>query len=211
MIVKKEVSGPDAIAYIEEHLCPSGKTVAELLLTLQLCKGKVVAYVPDNISEEGLFNFNSGFTNQEENAIKLSDGSTLVPIQNHARPTIVATALRYLESDPEHCCVYEDKFGEGFGLSTEIEFSHFGKEYYYLFSKNHNIKKLELAIKDGGPYYFLLVVSRLSAKKQTNFVSPPMLEIEQLTDVFENVSSFIVMAYDWESYLQWFKPGSGLE
>jgi hypothetical protein len=205
MIVKKDVSGPRAISYIKEHVNRSGKTLAELLLTLPLSEGKVFAFVPEDCRNDSLFNFDSGFADDNE-VITHDDGSALVPIQNHARPVILAAVRSYLSSDPEHCCIYEDPYGAGFGLSKKIDFSHFHDEYYYLFSQGYHVENLEHALKDGGPYYFLMVLSRLSDAKQADFVSPKILDHELLVEAFQNVNSFFVMAYDWESYLQWLKP-----
>ncbi len=132
----------------------------------------------------------------------------MVPVQNDSRPFAINYILEYLQQDKEHCCLFEEPLGRPLDIwvkRSKIEYVHLGDEMYYFFGNNTKKTTFEDAFKTSEAYYFLCVLSSLTAEKQNGFSPFSSLSSEELRVFAANAVSFFVRAYDGEGYLEWNK------
>jgi hypothetical protein len=205
MIKRIDITSAKAFDYLQEQLYLSGKTLANQMMLTSLTAGKVFAYMPENTPLEILCRFETGGIYPFDRSL-LQNKPALVPVQNDSRPVAINYILQYLQDDKKHCCLFEEPLGrpsDPWVKNSKIKYVRLGDEMYYFFSNNAKKATFEDAFKTSEAYYFLCVLSSLTAEKQNGFSPFSSLSSEQLRYFAANVVSFFVRAYDGEGYLEW--------
>jgi hypothetical protein len=205
MIREFDVTSNQSIEYFRQQLDLSGKMLSNQLLKLKLESGKIFSIVPEFTTDEKLQKFNSGgIYKSDQDALKR--GVTLIEVQNDSKPELLKSILNYLPQNSNNCCVFEESVGkpnDEWVKSSKIEYVKYEDEMYYFFTQgNQNKLKIERAINRSGSYYFLCVLSIISA-----VCLKFSREIEISSNIFntisQNVHSIYVRAYDGEGFLKW--------
>jgi hypothetical protein len=205
MITRIDITSSETLAYVQEQLDLSGKTLANQLLSKSLTEGKVFAYVPENTPIELLYRFETGGIYPFDRSL-LQNSPALVPVQNDARPVVINDILQYLHENKEHCCLFEEANGtpsDPWVKQSQMKYVHLNEEMYYFFDKDAQPEEFEDAFKTSEGYYFLCALSSLPVEKQESFSPFNSLNTDQLKNFASNVVSFFIRAYDGEGYLQW--------
>jgi hypothetical protein len=205
MIKRTEVTGGKAFEYCREQVNLSGKTLANAILNLPIENGKVYSYVPENTPTEILFRFSSGGVYPFDKSL-LQSSPALVPVQNDAEPIVINTIIKYLNSNTEHCCLFEEPSGfpsDPWVEKEKIRFIHIGQEMFYFFNNDANKEEFEEIFKISQGYYFLCALSSLVQNQQSYFITYREISSENIRSFTDNLSSFFVRAYDGEGFLEW--------
>jgi hypothetical protein len=210
MIQKRIISGTNSFNYLRNQLRMGSKTLSVSLDKLPLENGKLYSFVPKNVSEKALYDFeNGGLYDLDENSQILTNSSLLVPIPNGARPVVKNSIIEYLKSSNENCCMMEEPSGQPsdpWVKKSNIEYVNIRDEMYYYFdSTNYNQDNLTEAFLTAEGYYFLCVLSALNKDDRDRLTSIKEIGSQIIQNVVNNVSSFFVSAYDHEGYLMWEK------
>jgi hypothetical protein len=210
MIKKVDVTSEKAFVYLKKHVSLSGKTLASYIELLPLENGKVYSFVPENIPEKELYNFDDGVLypydkTTSNNVIHQPNGSLLVPIQNHAEPIVIDLIIDYLHSE-NHCCLIEEATSQPSDpcvKNSQLKYLFLQNEMYYFFNQEVNEKEFKEAFRTSQAWYFLCTLSILSPEEQNHFKPYKELSVELIKTYVASLNSFFVRAYDNEGYLQW--------
>jgi hypothetical protein len=201
MIEKINVTGFSSFGYIRKQL-GLGISLSKILNSIPIEKGKVFSFVPENTLEVKLNNFEQGGLYPFDKA----DLSTtnLIPIRNDSKSHLIDEIVNYISENEMHFCIFEDSIKLPVEISSDIEFLNLdNEEVYYLFNvKNTKRKKIEEAFTLSEDYIFLCMLGSVNTFDQITSQSGRITK-EFLKLLALNVDSFIVKAYDGESYLLW--------
>jgi hypothetical protein len=203
MIVKRDITGPKAFAYIRNQL-DMGKTLSKCLSMLPVEKGKVFSLAPEGALEEQLFNFDSGgiYPFEEKNR------KSIAPTKNDSKPLVISEILSHLNSNINSCCFFEDALSlpsDPWVTTSKIEYIHLNnREMLYFFDNNNsNEEKVKKAFSVSESHVLLCALGSLDTAERSK-VSPCKEVYPELLKLFvANLSAFFVKAYDGEGYLMW--------
>ncbi len=204
MIKRIDVSGEAAFAYLREQLNMSGP-LGKLLLSTDISKGRVFAYVPETTPVEYLYRFHAGGLYP---VVESSYKKNKVPVQNKATAILINHILQYLKKSESHCCLFEEpnaKPSDPWVTMEKIEYVQLDEEMFYFFNNKVQSENFEKSIKNIVGYYFLCTLSSLPVAMQNGFSPFSFLTVKQLNDYASKCCSFFVNAYDYEGYLEWNK------
>lgn len=206
MIEKREVTGVEALEYLQNQLSLGGKTLSNYINQHPLQYGQVYSFVPKGTSQGSLYNFKSGgiyFSNKES----LSNGPILIPIRNDAKDILINIINEFIQNTDDNCCIFEEpnaKPSDPWISNSGIEYIFYGEEIFYFFDKSNNNKEgIENAIKRSDGYYFLCALGSLNFANHAGFTSFQSVSPELLKAFVQKIAFFFVKAYDGEGYLMW--------
>lgn len=207
MISKKIVNTTKALDYIRKQFS-RGRSLSILMHNLDFSSGQVFALVPDNLSEDKIYNFQEGLYPFDTNLLKTKYPA--IQVQNYSRKFLLETIHDYLEVAKEHCCLFEDPIS----IPTDSRVLNSGlncvslsndQVFYFFNSENNDVEKIEDAIKISDDYIFLCVLSSLDVGMQSGFNSTQSVSLDILKAFTDNLYAFFIGAYDGESYILWVK------
>jgi hypothetical protein len=200
-----EIISDKAILYVEEQLSLGGKTLSNYLRYIYLQNGRIYSFVPQETTEEHLYNFDSGGIYPFDKKA-LDTNSSLVPIRNDAKSVIVDFIYEYLQ-EKDNCCIFEEANGspsDPWVKESGIEYVSIRNEMYYYFDRENNSKeKIEKALTTSDGYYFLCVLGKLEIDKRALFIPNKEIPPFIFEEFIKQVKAIIVKAYDGEGYLMW--------
>lgn len=192
MVERIDITSPEAIQYLKEHLDLSGKVFAKQMQTLSLSKGRVFAIVPEDTPSERLFKFKQGW----------------IEPMDDVDPFVIEYIITYLEDQKDNCCLIEEPHAwpsDPWVTSSGIQYIHFNKEMYYFFNSDFEPKALEESFKTSKGYYSLCALSSMSSQMPGDFSPFTQVDPGQLRELANKVVTFICSAYDGQGYLLWEK------
>jgi hypothetical protein len=205
--------GEEGIEYIKTCLS-GGKTLANLLLqAVDSAAGKIITFLPSDISEETANQFTSGGKLKED----LTPKKEMIK-SDESKLTIVRTAntdfwLRsnihlFLTSKDRPLCIFEDDLAKPTDpwLSSEKMqiFTLDDEVYHFLLSVDAEDEKIDQAIGKASSYLFVGVMT--SVPHETAFPRRrQVITLEDLRTFSERTEKIVVGAYDGEGYLIWSK------
>jgi hypothetical protein len=207
MIEKKNVTGTASFNYIKEQL-KLGKSLSKVLNKLALEEGEVLAFVPNDISEKKLYNFNIGgiYPLKKE----LSTIKNILPVRNDSKIILIDEITSYIDLDKSNCCIFEDSLThitDPVLLSSGLEFISFNNEDIYYFFNWENNRKEEIykGLIRSENYIFLCVLSSINSEDQLSLKSSVNIYLSTLDHIADKLTAFFIRAYDGEGYLMWHK------
>lgn len=211
----KEISfGPEAIKYIHECLT-DGKTLAKYLLKeLDLEGGKVITFLPEDISDEESKQFTEGklkepppknhkyFTNEKGSRWRM------VPKPDMSF-WLVNVIQTFLNTGKKRCCIFEDanaQPNDPYLASIKTRFLTFNKEVYHFLSwEDLDAERILQTIRHAESWLFIGAMTSIPKEKDF-FLEVGKITSDELRALAERTKKIIIGAYDWEGYLIWSKP-----
>jgi len=168
MIKRIDVTGEASFAYLRDQLNMSG-ALAKCLLSTDLSKGKVFAYVPETTPSELLYRFHVGGLYPVDQSLLQNN---IVPIQNDATSDLIKYIFQYLKKSDSHCCLFEEpsaRPSDSWVTKTKVDYVHLNEEMFYFFNNNVQSEIFENSFRAIVGYYFLCTLSSLPVKMQKDF------------------------------------------
>lgn len=205
MIQKVNVTSPGAFNYLRSQLSLGSTFLSKNILEFPLEQGKVFAFVPEETSNEALFQFESGGLYAANRTLLID--STLVPVRNEGDPFIVNVIREFLKMDACNCCIFEEpnaKPSDPFIKNSGHEYIHIKDEiFYFINNENNGVEDIESILTRSEAYYLLGVLSSLEYTFHKKFSPFSEIKPELLRPIVQNIEKFFSIAYDHEGYLMW--------
>jgi hypothetical protein len=205
MIQKVNVTSPKAFNYLRSLLCFGSSFLSKYILEFPLEQGKVFAFVPEETSNEALFQFESGGLYAANRTLLIN--STVVPIQNEGKSFIVNIVREFLKMDTGNCCMFEEpnaKPSDPFIKNSGHGYIHIKDEiFYFINNGNNSVEEIENILTKSEAHYLLGVLSSLECTFHKNFSPFSEIKPELLRIIVQNIEKFFSIAYDHEGYLMW--------
>lgn len=215
-MLQERTLGVEAIEYIYSCLA-KGKTFASYLSTLNLKKGRVITFLPIEVSEEVAKQFELGGKlpvppPKAHISFTSEDGSKwrMAPKPN-INLCLVEIIQKFLTKGQEHICIFEDalaKPSDPYMVSSTVPWLAFNDEVYYFLSwRDTDSRKIEQVIKEASNVYPPTIGAMISVPDSREFTfEERKITIDQLKILAERTEKIIIGAYDGEGYLIWSKP-----
>ena len=198
-----------ALKYIKEFLS-NGNSLAILLLNvLNLESGRVITFLPEDISGITVEDFKSGGKlpiEAEGNKFE-TEGGTSWTMQ--AKPSLklelIVAIQSFLQSTTNAICILENSLAKASdsNISDMKNVITFRQEvYHYLLNRDISETEIISIINEANSWSFIGVMTFLS-EEQTDNSRPRSLDFESLELLAKKTVSIIVSAFDGESYLIW--------
>jgi hypothetical protein len=206
--MQKNVTGTAALNYVKQELSRGG-FLSDCISELPLNNGVLYAFVPEEVSENKLYNFeNGGLYPVNEN--DLTEGPYSMPIINDARPFLVEIIQQHLTSGEVNCCLFEDQLRAPMDpvmIASPLDYVHFeGRKIFYFFNHYKNETSIiSKALVTSEAHVFLCVLSSLDIATQNEFLPKSEINLDLLRKFAVGTSSFFINAYDHEGFLMWSK------
>ncbi len=207
MIVKKIVTGLKSFNYIRSQL-NIGIYLSNCISKLPIENGDVFSFVPEETSEENLFNFGSGGIYPfDKDQLKTTN---LIPIRNDSKSIVLNEILEFIKTDESNCCLFADPSASPnfpWVKSSGIEYVFLKHEemYYYFDNRKYDLKEINEAFTISDTYIFLCALSSLNLEQRSYFEPFKEITTNSLDIFVKNTSAFFMKAYDHEGYLLWTK------
>jgi hypothetical protein len=205
MIQKKNVTSSKAYNYLRKQL-DMGISLSQCISKLPLEKGEVYSFVPEDTSDEILYNFDFGgvYAIDKEKAIS----SQISPVKNDARPLVLSEIQNYLNEGEMNCCIFEEPNASPdfpWVKTSGMEYIHLNnQEMFFFFDKeNNDNEKVQDAFTTSEVYIFLCVLSELKKEEHAQFAAFNEVAIDAIELFAKNMKKMFVRAYDGEGYLMW--------
>lgn len=182
--------GHDAVNYIATSLAEGG-TLSRLLVSLPLSSGRITAYVPRTLSNDGIHNFTAGWSP--------NPGGVFDKVRNHISS--------YLRTKPSRGAVFEDINAPPPDQGTELPgapyFAFDDEMYPFLTSARGGTKAVRRVMLETYSYRFLAVLG--------NFADAVVSHDRQavggdfLRTLVDRTEQLVVGAYDSDGCLIWIR------
>jgi len=197
-----------AINYVEEKIDDGLSLSSRISNAVELSKGCVSTFFPNEISPTNLYNFRSGGKlpeSKKETWIKVNNG-IMKPISN-TNAFLVNMIREYLQKAKDNICIFENiiasKSDPWLESKKDNLFFYKDEVYHVVSSKNLSTKYIDQAIHYANSiYHFLGVMSSLPIENQEATENNELSDIEW-DIIVRNLKKIIVGAYDGEGYLIW--------
>lgn len=223
MNIYREINlGIEGIEYIR-HCLSDGKTLSKYLLQcLNLTEGRVITFLPKDISDEGAIEFSDGKLEEPprdtHRIYTAEDGTSrrMVPKPN-VDFWLVEVIQTYLSAGENRCCIFENALAESADpwlLKAKSKILTLDSEVYHFLSRGDaEPAKIGQTIKEARSTYPPLVGALASTCKQGKNVrgfshesqTIQKISTDELRFLAENNEKIIVGAYDGEGYVIWSK------
>ena len=185
--------GPEGVRYVRSRL-EAGGTLAHKLTTLRLESGSITAKLPGTSTPDQRLHFEAG-------GIVRDDPGT-------AREGLTTLITDYLERDPSHWCVIEERLFtvKESSLPSWGDYLTYGSEVYWYFGRETADREVVRhgVIGPSGGYLLIGVLSKMGpAFKPAKGQAIAQETIEAFAAGADHI---IVSAYDEEAYLIWHRP-----
>jgi hypothetical protein len=205
MIEKRNVTTITAFNYLRKQL-DMGISLSQCISKLPLENGSVYSFVPEDVSDEVLYNFEFGGVYPFD--IEKAKATRLSLVQNDARTIVLSEIQNYLDESEVNCCIFEEPNASPdfpWVKTSGMEYVHLNnQEMFFFFDKENNDKeKVRDAFTTSEVYIFLCVLSELNKEEISQFAAFKEIRIDALELFTKNMKSFFVRAYDGEGYLMW--------
>ena len=210
-MIQQRNLGREAIKYIEETLA-EGKTLATYLRKLDLQKGKVVTFLPSEVTNEEAKQFKWSKLPQpplEAFSCEISkDGKkSLVSPKPDTDSYLIISIQEFLIKEG-HRCIFEDAIREASDLpklSLTTSYLAFNNELYHILSPRElQSASIMDTIKLARNFYPGLIGALTTIPKNQNFhFENNKITSKQLKILAELTEKIVIGAYDGEGYLIW--------
>ena len=205
MIQKKNVTSPKAYDYLRKQL-DMGISLSQCISKLPLERGEVYSFVPEDTSDEILYNFDFGGVYAIDKAKART--SQISPVKNDARPIVLSEIQNYINEGEMNCCIFEEPNASPdfhWVKTSGMEYIHLNnQEMFFFFDKgNNDNEKVQDAFTTSEVYIFLCVLSELKKEEHAQFAAFNEVAIDALELFAINMKKMFVRAYDGEGYLMW--------
>jgi len=210
-----------AIAYIRYAL-GEGFSLAHFLLNRQdLEQGHVITYLPENLSEEQLYNFHlGGKLPVPPDAVfrtldSLGRAIRIEPIPSTCLSHLVFVIRDYLRKDRHAIAVFQDGLAEATdkwvttNRDTHIIIAD-GRVYHLLTTEDAEPEKIEHVVRTAETIYppLIGVMAVVETELLERWLADRVVEVsrEELSILAAQSDQMVIGAYDGEGYLLWTKP-----
>jgi hypothetical protein len=209
---KEFVLGPEALDYLMKNRIIYGHTLSHLLLELlDLREGVITTFLPSDIRQEQLYDFEAGGVlpiphESTWRYITESSGkkSILTPIPRD--DSFVLSLIReFLLSNQDHVCIIEEplaKPSDPCMSRRTTPYMTFGNEVYHFLSGKVRDAEITEVVK--WSYTIVSFLAILTTPTQTiKLIDKREITAEELKSLATGTDKIIISAYDGEGYLVW--------
>lgn len=196
--------------YIVENIRRYGVTFGTYLLKdLNITTGKVIAYAPLDVNSSDpkrLENFEKGYL-LSSLPTEIADAIVRLKIQPDFDFWLTPIVQDHLSSSDQNVCVFTDIDIKVNHPNIEHPFMHtyiYSDEVYYILTSNNSTEnEVDEAFNSVGSWS--LVCSLTSCEDPEKFFGKRDVSPNDFEELALNTEKIIVMAYDGESYLVWYR------